>query len=82
MSKAYGQPALMLSGGATLGLFHTGCVRALLEQDLLPKVLSGSSAGAIMTGMLGTSSADQIPELLTGKHFFHEAFRLEGDGTH
>ena len=74
--KAYGQPALMLSGGATLGLFHTGVCKALLEQDLLPKVLSGSSAGAIMTGMLGTSSADQIPELLTGKHFFHEAFRF------
>jgi NTE family protein len=28
-------------------------VKALLEQDLMPRVLSGSSAGAIMTGMLG-----------------------------
>ena len=34
------KPALMLSGGATLGLFHKLC-KALLEQDLLPKVLSG-----------------------------------------
>ncbi|RZF55911.1 DUF3336 domain-containing protein [Acinetobacter halotolerans] len=74
--KAYGQPALMLSGGATLGLFHTGVCKALLERDLLPKVISGSSAGAIMTGMLGVSSADQIPGLLSGEHFFHEAFRF------
>lgn len=66
----------MLSGGATLGLFHTGVCKALLERDLLPKVISGSSAGAIMTGMLGVSLPDQIPELLTGEHFFHKAFRF------
>ena len=74
--KAYGQPALMFSGGATLGLFHTGVCKALLEQDLMPQVLSGSSAGAIMTAMLGTSTVEQIPDLLTGEHFFSEAFHF------
>jgi NTE family protein len=74
--RAYGQPALMFSGGATLGLFHTGVCKALLEQDLMPRVLSGSSAGAIMTGMLGVSSADKIPELLKGEHFFSDAFKF------
>ena len=74
--KAYGQPALMFSGGATLGLFHTGVCKALLEQDLMPQVLSGSSAGAIMTAMLGTSTAEQIPDLLTGEHFFSDAFHF------
>ena len=74
--RAYGQPALMFSGGATLGLFHTGVCKALLEQDLMPRVLSGSSAGAIMTGMLGVSSADKIPELLEGEHFFSDAFQF------
>ena len=68
--KAYGQPALMFSGGATLGLFHTGVCKALLEQDLMPRVLSGSSAGAIMTGMLGVSASDKVPDLLNGEHFF------------
>jgi NTE family protein len=66
----------MFSGGATLGLFHTGVCKALLEQDLMPRVLSGSSAGAIMTGMLGVSSADKIPELLEGEHFFSDAFQF------
>ncbi|MFM7811409.1 MAG: DUF3336 domain-containing protein [Acinetobacter junii] len=74
--KAYGQPALMFSGGATLGLFHTGVCKALFEQDLMPSVLSGSSAGAIMTGMLGVSKNDKIPELLGGQHFFSDAFRF------
>jgi len=74
--KAYGQPAVMFSGGATLGLFHTGVCKALIEQDLMPQVLSGSSAGAIMTGMLGVSTPDQVPELLQGEHFFSDAFKF------
>ena len=74
--KAYGQPALMFSGGATLGLFHSGVVKALLEQDLMPKVLSGSSAGAIMTGMLGVNVSSEIPNLLTGDQFYSDAFHF------
>lgn len=41
----YGRSALMLSGGAGLIYFHHGVVDELAEQDLLPTVLSGSSAG-------------------------------------
>ena len=74
--KAYGQPALMFSGGATLGLFHSGVVKALLERDLMPKVLSGSSAGAIMTGMLGVNVSSEIPNLLTGDQFYSDAFHF------
>ena len=74
--KAYGQPALMFSGGATLGLFHSGVCKALLEQDLMPKVLSGLSAGAIMTGMLGTVKPEDIPKVLLGEGFFSEAFHF------
>ena len=59
--KAYGQPAIMFSGGATLGLFHTGVCKALLEQDLMPKVLSGSSAGAIMTTCLVLQNLQILP---------------------
>ncbi len=44
----FGRSALMLSGGATFGIFHLGVVRALWEQNLLPKVMSGSSMGAIV----------------------------------
>lgn len=75
-SKAYGQPAIMFSGGATLGLFHTGVCKALLEQDLLPKVLSGSSAGAIMTAMLGTRAPEDIHATLKGDYFYSEAFKF------
>lgn len=84
---AYGQPAMMFSGGASLGLFHSGVCKALIEQDLMPKVLSGSSAGAMMTAMLGVSNADEIAQLLTGESFYSDAFHfrslkelLRGDG--
>ena len=74
--KAYGQPALMFSGGATLGLFHTGVCKALIEQDLMPTVLSGSSAGAIMTAMLGVSRPEDVNTILSGENFFSEAFHF------
>lgn len=74
--KAYGQPAMMFSGGSTLGLFHTGVCKALMEQDLMPKVLSGSSAGAIMTGMLGVSKPSEFMEILKGQNFYSEAFHF------
>ena len=64
-------------GGATLGLFHTGVCKALIEQDLMPKVLSGSSAGAIMTGMLGISASEDIQNLLNGEQFLVMLFTLE-----
>ena len=75
---SYGQPAMMFSGGATLGLFHTGVCKALIEQDLMPTVLSGSSAGAMMTAMLGVSNTEEINQLLTGESFYSEAFHFRG----
>lgn len=44
---AFGRTALVLSGGGSFGAFHMGIVKALLEANLLPRVVSGSSAGAI-----------------------------------
>ena len=45
-SHCFGRTALMLSGAGALGPFHVGVIKALVEEDLLPNVISGSSAGA------------------------------------
>ncbi|MCH4247626.1 MAG: DUF3336 domain-containing protein [Acinetobacter populi] len=74
--QAYGQPALMFSGGATLGLFHSGVCKALYEQDLLPKVFSGSSAGALMAGMMATRTDTELMELIHGDGFYENAFKF------
>lgn len=60
---AHGRSALLLSGGATLGLYHTGVIKALHECKLLPKVISGSSVGSIIAAMIGTRKDHEINEL-------------------
>ena len=57
---SFGRSALMLSGGATLGMFHFGVIKALHEQGLLPRVISGSSAGSIVAGGVSTRTDDEI----------------------
>ena len=52
-SHCYGRSALLLSGGAGLIYFHHGAVQELIDHDLLPNVISGSSAGSIMAAQLG-----------------------------
>ena len=42
-----------LSGGAYLGYYHMGVIRALFEEGLLPRVISGASAGSIMAAVIG-----------------------------
>lgn len=72
--RSFGQPALMLSGGATLGLFHIGVCKALQEQGLLPKVISGSSAGAIMAAMVGSHNDDELAAMYEGEHWYSKAW--------
>jgi len=69
----YGQSALMLSGGAVLGNFHLGVVRALLLQDLLPTVISGSSAGSVVAGILATHDDANLRTLFDAPHLLAEA---------
>ena len=45
---SYGNTALFFSGGASFGRFHYGVIKALYENDLLPRVMVGSSAGSIV----------------------------------
>ena len=61
---AFGRSALLLSGGATLGLYHAGVLKALHDNDLLPRVISGSSVGSIIVAMLGTRTDKEIEQML------------------
>lgn len=56
---SYGRTALLLSGGAALGFYHVGVVKALMENALLPRVLSGASAGSIVCAMVGTRTNEE-----------------------
>jgi len=56
---SYGRSALLLSGGAALGFYHVGVVKALIENRLMPRVLGGSSAGSIVCAMVGTRTNEE-----------------------
>eukprot|EP00529_Nitzschia_sp_RCC80_P000256 CAMPEP_0113446790 /NCGR_PEP_ID=MMETSP0014_2-20120614/3899_1 /TAXON_ID=2857 /ORGANISM="Nitzschia sp." /LENGTH=864 /DNA_ID=CAMNT_0000337915 /DNA_START=74 /DNA_END=2668 /DNA_ORIENTATION=+ /assembly_acc=CAM_ASM_000159 len=56
---SYGRTALLLSGGAALGFYHVGVVKALMENRLMPRVLGGSSAGSIVVSMIGTRTDEE-----------------------
>jgi Predicted esterase of the alpha-beta hydrolase superfamily len=62
--KNIGRTALVLSGGSTFGLFHTGVLITLLEANLLPRIISGSSAGSIIASVLGCHSLEETIEFL------------------
>jgi NTE family protein len=66
-SHCFGRTAMMFSGGGTLGLFHVGVAKTLVEQNLLPTVLSGASAGSIIAAILGTSDDDEIRAAVTAR---------------
>lgn len=63
----FGRSALMLSGGGVLGFYHLGVVKTLLEQGLLPRVISGSSAGSLVAGVVGTHTDEEL------RHFYDPA---------
>jgi len=64
-NDCFGRTALMLSGAGSLGAFHIGVARALIEHDLVPTVVSGSSAGALVAAMLGTHDSQDLRKLLS-----------------
>lgn len=63
VGRVYGRPALLLSGGALLGLYHFGVIKALFEEDLLPRTISGSSMGSIMAAWACSHTDDELRTL-------------------
>lgn len=68
---AFGRTALMLSGGAVMGLHHLGIVKALLEHDLLPRVVSGTSAGAIVASIVGIFDDVDLQRILASEELIN-----------
>ncbi|MEO0952391.1 MAG: DUF3336 domain-containing protein [Pseudomonadota bacterium] len=62
-SHCYGRSALLMSGAGSLLYYHLGVIKALWEQGVLPSILSGSSGGAFIAGLVGTRSDSELGEL-------------------
>lgn len=66
---AYGRTALLLSGGAALGVYHVGVAKALIRNNVMPRVLGGASAGSIICAMIGTRTDEEC---------IHDMFEFKG----
>lgn len=64
MKSHYGATALCLSGGAAIGHYHWGVVQALLSSGYLPKIISGTSSGAVVAAVVCTRSDDELRSTL------------------
>lgn len=62
--QAFGRSALLFSGGATFGMNHIGVLKALYEAGLIPRIISGASAGSIVCAVFCTRKDDELPGLL------------------
>lgn len=60
----YGRTALCLSGGATFAYYHFGIIRALIDSDNLPEIITGTSGGALVAALVATRTDDELRQLL------------------
>ena len=60
---AVGKTGLILSGGGKLGLYHIGVLKVLWENDLLPKVITGSSSGSIMASYICSKRDEELADV-------------------
>ncbi len=47
-----------------MGLYHNGVMKALIENDLLPRVVSGASAGSIVASIVATRNDSECKSFL------------------
>ncbi|KAJ3778854.1 patatin-domain-containing protein [Lentinula raphanica] len=61
----YGISALCLSGGASFGYYHFGVVKAFIDsENLLPRVITGTSAGGLVAALTCTRTDEELKTLL------------------
>lgn len=62
--KNYGKSALVLSGGGCFAYTHFGIVKALIDEDLLPSIISGTSGGGLIAALACTRTNEELKKLL------------------
>ena len=72
--KSFGRTALVLQGGSIFGLCHIGVMRALHSRDLLPRIILGTSTGALMAALVGIHTDEELPAFLNGTGINLSAF--------
>lgn len=67
INKNFGRSCLVLSGGASFCYNHFGVIKALLENDLMPKIISGTSGGGMIAALVATRTNEELLSLINEK---------------
>lgn len=73
-SIIWGRTALFLSGGGAMAYPDLGVVRALLERGVLPRIVCGSSCGALVAALTCLRSDEEVLEILRDPKLISEKF--------
>lgn len=79
LDKNFGRTCLVLSGGASFCMNHFGILKALIKNDLMPEIISGTSGGGMLAALAATRTNKELLSLITPKlvkqiHPFDESF--------
>lgn len=59
--------ALVLSGGGARGMAHIGVIKVLEKNNIIPNIIIGTSAGAMVGGMYAAGELSNFENVLIGK---------------
>jgi len=74
----FGCSALMMSGAGSLLFFHIGVAKTLWQYGVLPAILSGSSGGAIVGGIISTNLEQDLEKIFKPENLVYEIERDQG----
>jgi predicted acylesterase/phospholipase RssA len=77
----YGKTALCLSGGGSLGQQHLGVMKTLLEEGVLPTVISGTSAGAVVGAFVCCRTKEELDRDFNSDYLFSISTALRSPWT-
>ena len=69
---------LTLSGGGAKGIAHIGVIQALLENNIRPEIVSGTSAGSIFGALYAAGVSPDDMAYSVNNSSFYKIFRLVG----
>lgn len=76
--QGFGNSALLLNGGATFGMYHLGVVKCLNEHNLLPRIISGTSVGALIGALVCVHTDAELPDIFKSSGIDLKAFKRVG----
>ncbi|KAI8061673.1 hypothetical protein BC940DRAFT_310112 [Gongronella butleri] len=80
--RVHGSTALVLQGTTALALYHLGVIKALSEQGLLPRIISGTAVSAMIASLICIHTDDELPHFLQPDGINLTAFSKKSDKGH